>query len=385
MRLTALASAFCVAGVASFGGVTSASAQALACGQSYTVKAGDTLQRLTNRAYGPGKSYDLMYRPNAAVIGSNPSAIEIGMVLQIPCRDGATPTASAASASSTVAARPRSTAPAAAPAAAAAIPASLNANGVGGALSSKVRVLTGSDWAPFQNQDQEQGGMITEIMATALEGELGNEGYKIDFINDYSAHLGTLIADLAYDVSFAWFRPNCDVIDKLGDDSQFRCRSLDWSDPVFEQIIGYYVRADDPNKPQTHSDLFGRTVCRPKGYATFMMEEVDLVEPRIALVRPTATEQCFEMLLNGEADAVVLASTVADDAISRIGAASLVAEVPELATIATMHAVTSINNPRKDAQLEVINRGLRGLRENGKWFEIVQRHLIAHARNTASN
>lgn len=389
MRITALASAFCVAGLASLGGVSSASAQALACGQSYTIKAGDTLQRLTNRAFGPGKSYNLMYRPNAAVIGKNPSAIEVGMVLQIPCLNGATANnAAAASTASTTAARPRNTTQVAAPAptaAAIATPASLSSNGIGGALSSRIRIVTGSDWAPFQNQDQEQGGMITEIMATALQNELGGDGYKIDFINDYSAHLNVLIADLAYDLSFAWFRPNCDVIEKLGEDSQFRCNSLAWSDPVFEQIIGYYVRKDDPNQPQTHSDLFGRTVCRPKGYATFMMEEVDLVAPRIGLVRPAATETCFEMLLNGEADAVVLASTVADDALARIGGGSLVSEVPELATIATLHAVTSINNPRQDAQLEVINRGVRGLRENGKWFEIVQRHLIAHARNTASN
>lgn len=384
MRLTALASAFCVAGLTSLGGVSGASAQALACGQSYTVKAGDTLQRLTNRAYGPGKSYNLMYRPNAGVVGSNPSALEVGMVLQVPCRDGAT---AGTTSTSTVAARPRSTAQVAtaAPAAPAVTPASLSPNGVGGALSSKIRIVTGTDWAPFQDEGQEQGGMITEIMSTALANELGEDGYKIDFINDYSAHLSVLVADLAYDMSFSWFRPNCDVIEKLGTDSQFRCNALDWSDPVFEQIIGYYVRKDEPNKPQVHSDLFGRTICRPKGYATFMLEEKDLVEPRIKLVRPSATEECFEMLLNGEADAVVLASTVSDDALVRIGAETLVEEVPELATIATLHAVTSVNNPRKDAQLAVINRGVQGLRENGKWFEIVQRHLIAHARTTASN
>lgn len=384
MRFTALASAFCLATVASFAASTSASAQALACGQSYTIKRGDTLQKLTNRAYGPGKSWNLMYRPNAAVIGPNPSQIEVGMVLQVPCRDGASTT----TASTNVAARPRATAaqPAVATAATpAATNVSVNPTAISGPLSTRLRIVTGSDWAPFQNQDQEQGGMIVEIMATALQNELGQEGYKIDFINDYSSHLSTLIADLAYDISFAWFRPNCDVIEKLGEDSQFRCNNLDWSDPVFEQIIGYYVRANDPAKPQVHSDLFGKNVCRPKGYATFMMEEKDLSPPRISLVRPSATEQCFEMLLEGSADAVVLASTVADDAISRIGAGALVQEVPELATIATLHAVTSIDNPRKDAQLEVINRGVRGLRENGKWFEIVQRHLIAHARTTATN
>ena len=48
----------------------------------------------------------------------------------------------------------------------------------------------------------------------------GKPDYKIDFINDWGAHLRPLISDHAYDFSLVWFRPNCDVIDRLGDDSK---------------------------------------------------------------------------------------------------------------------------------------------------------------------
>jgi len=67
------------------------------------------------------------------------------------------------------------------------------------------------------------------------------------------------------------------------------------------------------------------------------------------------------------------------------GMADQIAEQPQLSTVATMHAVTSINNPNKDAQLAVLNEGIRDVRESGAWFEIVQRHLVEHSKRTASN
>lgn len=386
MRLTALIGAFGL--TAMFG--AGAEAQSLACGGEYTIKKGDTLQQVTRMAYGDGLSWKFIYKANKAVVGPNPSAIEVGMKIKVPCRRGQTPGVTAKAATPKAAAETTSVAATTAPtvtATPAATQASLplNVPGVATPGSSTYRFVTGSDWRPFQDQELQNGGMITEIVDTAMETQRGPDGHKIDFINDYSAHLQTLIADIAYDFSFAWFRPNCDKMEKLGAGSQFRCKALDWSDPLFEQIIGYYMRADDANVPATHADLLGRSICRPKGYALFMMEEFDLVEPAITLKRPVNTADCFEMLAKGEVDVVVLATMVADGAIAAGGMADQIAEQPQLSTVATMHAVTSINNPNKDAQLAVLNEGIRNVRESGAWFEIVQRHLVEHTRLTASN
>lgn len=384
MRLTALIGAFGL--TAMFG--AGAEAQSLACGGEYIIKRGDTLQKVTRMAYGEGLSWRFIYKANKAVVGPNPSAIEIGMKIKVPCRRGQKPGVT------TQAAKPKASAPSTATSASVATTATpaatnvslpLNVPGVATPGSSTFRFVTGSDWRPFQDQELQNGGMITEIVDTAMETQRGADGHKIDFINDYSAHLQTLIADIAYDFSFAWFRPNCDKMEKLGAESQFRCTSLDWSDPLFEQIIGYYMRADEANVPATHADLLGRSICRPKGYALFMMEEFDLVEPAIVLKRPVNTADCFEMLAAGEVDVVVLATMVADSAIAEGGMADQIAEQPQLSTVATMHAVTSINNPNKDAQLAVLNEGIRDVRESGAWFEIVQRHLIDHSKRTASN
>jgi polar amino acid transport system substrate-binding protein len=297
------------------------------------------------------------------------------MVLSVPCRDGATAPAAPAATATTTAVQP----------AAAPVVQTTASTGIAALAGNRpLRIVTSTDYAPYIDQDQEQGGMLVEIVDTALQRVTTKDGYKIDWINDWSAHLQPLIEDGAYDLSLAWFRPNCDVRDKLSEGSQFRCDSLAWSDPLFEQIIGYYMRSSEAVLPTQHSELFGRTVCRPNGYSQFMMEEKDIVEPNVKIVTPDGPSDCMEMLVAGTTDAVVIATTVADDAISTLKISSQVVEVPELATVSTLNAVTSVNNPLKDQHLALLNDGLRQLREDGKWFEIVQRHLIAHARKTAA-
>ncbi|MEM8786968.1 MAG: transporter substrate-binding domain-containing protein [Pseudomonadota bacterium] len=335
-----------------------AAAQSIQCGQPYTVQRGDTLSQIADRAYGEPQSYQLIYSANAAVIGPNPGIIEVASVFNIPCLD-APLTASTASAAVI---RQEDTTERLAPAP---------------APNQQIRFVTATDWAPFHDQNQEQGGMLTEIVNVAMSKVRGEDGYKIDFINDWSAHLQPLISDGAYDISLAWFRPNCDVIDRLGEGSQFRCNNLDWSEPLYEQIVGYYTRADAP-APVGYQDLFGRTVCRPAGYSMFMMEEHELVEPNITLAQPGTPDGCFQGLVDGSYDVVVLSADVADGAISELGATDTVIKHDALDSVATIHAVTSKNNPNGLSYIAELDDGLRQLKDSGEWFEIVRRHLAEH-------
>ncbi|MEO1160431.1 MAG: transporter substrate-binding domain-containing protein, partial [Pseudomonadota bacterium] len=203
----------------------------------------------------------------------------------------------------------------------------------------------------------------------------------IDFINDWGAHLQPLISDHAYDFSLVWFRPNCDLVDKLGDGSKFRCNNLDWSQPLFEQIIGYYTRAGEA-RPAAHRDLFGKHLCRPSGYATFMMEEYGLVEPNISFTRENSPTGCFEGLLSGKYDAVVLASDVAEGTIAKLGAKDKVAFQDQLSYVATMHAVIAKTNPNGKEYLAALDSGISKLKESGEWFRIVTRQMAEHRAKT---
>jgi polar amino acid transport system substrate-binding protein len=362
MKRLDLLSAFAIAGILTTAATVSPSptmAQSIQCGEPYTIARGDSLSGIAQRAYGDAASFQLIYSVNSRTIGPNPSFIQEGSVLNIPCLDNVSPSTANASVL-----RPASTTEALPP-----------------PKPREIRFVVGTDWAPFTNEDQAQGGMITELANVAMSLADGKPPYKIDFINDWGAHLQPLISDHAYDFGLVWFRPNCDLLDKLSDDSKFRCNNLDWSQPLFEQIIGYYTRPDQP-RPATHRDLFGLHICRPSGYSTFMMEEVDLVEPNIKFTRENLTTGCFEGLVSGKYDVVVLAADVAEGAIAKIGAKDKVKFQDHLSQVATMHAVIAKTNPNAKQYLATLDSGISKLKESGEWFRIVTRQLAEHRAKT---
>lgn len=362
MTARATLSTFVLASVVGIGALLSpiaAQAQSVPCGQTHTVVPGDSLSAIARAAYGNTSSFQLIYSANAEVIGPNPELIEVGQVLRIPCPDETAPSIASEAVIRTEPTTEQIPAP----------------------EPRQIRIVVGTDWAPFTNEDQEQGGLATEITNVALSLADGSPEYKIDFINDWGAHLQPLITDHAYDFSIAWFRPNCDVVDKLGDGSKFRCNNLDWSDPIFEQIVGYYTRADELAVEQ-HADLMGRTLCRPSGYATFMLEEFDLVDPNITLLQPSSPTDCFSKLVSGEVDAVVLAADVSDGTIAELGVKDKVRFNDGLSYVATMHAVIAKTNPMSGPFLETLNSGLRKIKQNGEWFRIVVRHMAEHRSKT---
>ena len=382
MRLTALISAFGL--TAMFG--AGAEAESLACGGEYIIKRGDTLQQVTRMAYGECLSWKYLYNANKSVVGSNPSLIEVGMKIKVPCRRGQTPGATVQAATTSAASTTATVTTTTDTATTQVAPASPTAPIVtGDSRSPMLRLVTASNYAPFHDQNDANGGMLTEMIAQALTTVMPAEKFRIDFINDWSSHLEPLISDRSYDFALSWFKPNCSVADKLGEGSRFRCERLVFSDPLFEQIVAYFIRSGEANVPATHADLFGRTICRPAGYSMFMLEEHDLVAPNVTMVTPSNPTDCMEMLIEGEADVVVVASTVADDAISTLNISAKVEEQSQLASVITLHAVTSVDNPQKEQQMTLLNKGIQNVRESGKWFEIVQRHLVAHTRKKAQN
>ncbi|MEM1346845.1 MAG: peptidoglycan-binding protein [Pseudomonadota bacterium] len=331
-------------------------AEAAACGEPYTVVRGDSLSVIAQRAYGDANNYQIIYSANAAAIGPNPALISVGMALAIPCLDAPQEPSSA----DADAIRPVETT--------AQLPEP---------DARQIRVVVGTDWAPFTNEDQAQGGMITEIVNVALASADAKPDYKIDFINDWGAHLQPLISDHAYDFSLAWFRPNCDVVDRLGDGSKFRCNNLAWSEPLFEQLFGFYTRVDQP-LPANYDDLMGTRICRPSGYAIFQLEEEGLVPPNVELDRPSSPAECFTGLAEGRYDVVALAVDTAEGAMVETGTRDLVRKNEAMDKVLTMHAVISNTHPRVDEYLAVLDNGIANIKGSQEWFAIVRRHLAEH-------
>jgi len=170
---------------------------------------------------------------------------------------------------------------------------------------------------------------------------------------------------------------NCEIVDRLSEDSQFRCNNLDWSEPMFEQVFGYYTRAS-AQAPTSHADLLGKTICRPSGYSTFMLEEHDLSAENITLARPSDPTVCFTGLANGEFDAVAMAVDTAEGFITETGVSDEVVYNEDLSQVLTIHAVIAKTNPMAETYLAQLDSGINKMKESGEWFSIIRRHLSAH-------
>lgn len=348
MKLNLTTSSFALAiGLSSIASM----AQAQDCGP-YKVRSGDSLSQIANDVYGSAGDFQIIYSANSAAIGPNPGMIRVGMTLDIPCLNDISLSTADPDAITTIATTEALPTP----------------------KLDKIRVVAGGNWAPFLSEEQAQGGMLTEIVNVALENAEGSPEYRIDFINDWGAHLQPLISDHRYDFSLAWFRPNCDIVERLGDGSKFRCNNLKWSETLFEQILGYYTRADEA-VPTSYADLFGKTICRPAGYSTFMLEEHDLVEPNVTMVRADSPQACFKGLAEGNFDVVALATDTSDGVITSEGLGDKVVYNEPLSQVLTIHAVISNTNPNADAYLKVLDDSLLKMKSTGEWFNIVRRHL----------
>lgn len=345
---SACAMALCLSTMAA-----TAQAQSVECGAPYTVRAGDTLSRIANTVYGSASDFQIIYSANSTVIGGNPGVIQVGMTLDIPCLGGDV-TASTADT--------------------AAITEVVTTESLPAPITDMIRVVAGGNWAPFLSEEQAQGGMLTEIVNVALDNAAGEPDYRIDFINDWGAHLQPLISDHRYDFSLAWFRPNCEIVDRLSDDSKFRCNNLMWSETLFEQIFGYYTRVGQPT-PAAYADMFGQTICRPAGYSLFMLEENDLVAPNITMVLADSPQDCFLGLADGRYDVVALAVDTAEGVIASEGLTDQVVLNESLSQVLTVHAVISNTNPNAGAYLAALDNSLIEMKKSGEWFNIVRRHL----------
>ncbi len=347
MRTILISTSLCFTAVA-------ASAQSISCGQDYTVQSGDFLSSIAQQAYGNTGSFNLIYSANADVIGPNPGLINVGDVLFIPCLDGDLGQSAAnAAAIRNVQTTEQLPAP---------------------AEDKPIRVLTATGWAPFMDEDQAQGGLLTEIINLALENADGNPEYQIDFINDDGAHLNPLIVDHAYDISIGWSQPNCDIIDKLEDESQFRCNNLDFSAPLYEEVLGYYSASSDPVFAD-HAELIGKRICRAEAFTLAPLEEVELVAPVVTIVRAPTAADCINFVLDGQADVALVAVDVADGRISELNATSAVQMHEALTFVDVLHAVIAKSHPRNEAILETVNSGLENIKASGLWFSTVRRHM----------
>lgn len=321
---------------------------------AYTVSAGDSLGTIAQSAYG-SFDYQQIFNANRNQI-TNPNDIEVGIVLQLPCADGSLPNS-------------------ASPIEIIAEQESLQGNRAttSNAFEPPIRIVSANGWEPYVGERFKGGGMMMRIATTALNRGGNAREYNVSFVDDWGSHLTTLLPLGAFDISIAWYIPDCSKLDQLSPGMQIRCTEYDATLPVYETVVGHFTAPDNAYaNVKSFSDYAGARICRPEGFFTHDLEEQGLLEPVVTMVRPKTTDECFEMMRSGDVDLVPLElETVAlARADMGIGDDEMVQNT-NLSSLISMSFVAHKTNPRGKVYIAMLNRGLLEMRESGEWYAII--------------
>lgn len=340
---------------------SNALAQNIECGSTYTVQPGDSLTEIAQRAYGSFEAYRILYSHNEEGIGTNPERIVPDMVLNIPCLEDELPATGKKDNKDikdkkVAAVQPSVSSP---------------------ATDKTYRFIVYDAWAPFLDKNEVDGGILTHLVRRSMQEAPNKPDFKMDFTSDFSLILNPLITDHAYDMSIGYTKPDCDSFDELGEESQFRCTALSWSEPIFEEVLTYFS-LNEATTYQTHDELAGTRVCRPEGFTTAAMDTAGVKEPIVTMVRPLEPIDCIKALIESEADVAVLATDVAESAAKELGVEQSIRTQDVLNHVSTVHVIAAKDNPYADEMIAALDDGLSQLKTSGEWFEIVLEKMSVH-------
>lgn len=351
-----------LAGVAFAAALPFAASAQEACGE-YTVKPGDSLGSIAAAAYG-SFDYQAIFNANRELLQGSPNNLTTGMVIALPCQAGANPEAAL-----NIQVVPEN-----------------SGSSANSGYNPPIKLLTGSNWAPFADENLTGGGFLPRLATTALRRGGNDRDFTLAFVDDWGAHLDVLLPSGAFDISLAWYVPNCSKTDILSPAMKRRCNEFDYTVPVYETVMGYYTKKGSAyDGAQSFDDFIGARICRMESYLTFDLEEEGLTPPRITLVRPKLPIDCFEELMSGGVDVVGIEVQSAAEVIAKLQIADEVQDNPGLAKILNMSFMAHKSNPFGHQYILMLNRGLNEMRQTGEWFQIISSSLAEFNQGLITN
>lgn len=317
------------------------STAAAACQPTYTVKDGDTLFTIAEEQIGDLTKWSLIFYNNPSLQGGSLLEVPVGTVLTIPCAEG------------TVASAPD--------------PTPLQQD------DAELMLLTGSGNAPFTDQDWPGNGMVTELVNAAFEETPSPLPFAIVWEDDWSKHLSPMIEEKTVDMGFPWYRPDCE-----GNPEQYRCANFHFSDPLLDVVILFFVRSEGGMKFKKDADVDGRNICRPSGFLTHDLDQDGrnwIADKRITLTTAPTAGACFDLLVQGQVDAVSVNEFLGTEIISEKGLKNQVKALSKPVSVQGLHVVISKKHWRGTTHLYRFNAGLAALKQSNRYNEIVSRHI----------
>ena len=243
---------------------------------TYVVQEGDTIGNIAIKAYGTQLSDRVQRQPRK--IGNDISGLKPGTELVLPCADG------------------RLTADAAAGCGSDPASASLSTNEI-------------DDYSPSQVRDRRRlvsladegltgGGFLVRLVETAMHRAGNNRDWSVGSMTGIP--MTVLLPFNAYDLSIAWYVPDCTKTDSMSEMTHDFCDNFVFSKPLYDAVFGFFTRADSPYAgAKTLPDFAGARICRSEGYSMHALDEAGLIEPAVTISIPPLIGDCAEGVMQG--------------------------------------------------------------------------------------
>lgn len=227
-----------------------------------------------------------------------------------------------------------------------------------------IRLVTGAEpYPPFSGRDLPQGGFFTEL----LEKAFAKAGYEVEitFAESWEkAEQGTFRGE--YDATYPYF-----------ENRDRKLKGFLFSDPIFHVDRRLFTRSSDSwdfDDENRRSSLDGRTLCRPAGY--YVHDIKDFMEDgTITLKRPADTDTCFEMLLEGEVDAVTVNNHLGEHWIRNHKQGARIEEENRGLGRDSLRLMAHTSGPRAEEVLNTVRESLSRMRESGELSDLRAKHL----------
>jgi len=225
-----------------------------------------------------------------------------------------------------------------------------------------LRLVTGSDYAPFTGQDLPQGGMTTELVAAAFAA-VGRPLEPVEFLpwrRGYEA-----VRDGAFDATFPYV------------DTPARRGEMLFSEPIYTTESWPVFREDRVRSYAGPESLAGLTLCQPVGYAVPASLQPLIAAGQVHLVQPGSMRLCARQLFAGHID-FLITSTALFNMLVRSewtgnGPAAVLGDAPVGSN--PFYLLVAKSNPQGPDILAALAAGLDRLRADGRYQAIVRRHL----------
>ncbi|MES2540949.1 MAG: LysM peptidoglycan-binding domain-containing protein [Pseudomonadota bacterium] len=328
---------------------------------TYTVKDGDTLGSIAQAAYGTF-DYQMIFNANRDALAANPASLPAGLQLILPCEDGRlTPDQELSTIIETETQEQEAT------------------RTKSNVYEPPLKFVTSNNWMPFTDESLTGGGIFTRMATTAMQRGGNDRGYEVSYVDDWMAHIDTLLPSGAFDVSIAWEAPDCSKLDMLGEFSARMCTEFDFSLPIYEAAYTFNTLPDSKYaNARSFEDYSGAKICRPEAWPLGDLEVQGLVPPVVEFVQPKSPLECAEKLMAGEVDVYSIETETSVANFTELDVVDKVSTNPALATFISYHFLTSKSNPRGRVYIAMLNRGITEMRESGEWYDIVATGLDEH-------